>query len=251
MDTTKVCPVCDDTGWKTIGEGRDRRVTRCDCRRQQRNQKLLAEARIPKRYEHCELSNFVADNPLLARAKAAAGEFVDVYPVESKGLLLIGPIGVGKTHLAVAIIRELVTTKGIQCLFCDYRDLLKQIQGSYASHSDRTELQLLQPLLSAEVLVLDELGALTPTELVRETVTRIINARYNDARTTIVTTNFADAPPAKSPIEASTDHGRAVQANREETLGDRVGERVRSRLHEMCMTVPMNGHDYRSKKTKS
>src|SRR5512135_664718 len=122
MDTTKLCPVCDDTGWKTIGEGRDRRVTRCDCRRQEHNQKLLERARIPRRYEHCELSNFELVNghaASLSEALMAAHRFVAGYPDEKAGLLIIGPIGVGKTHLSVGIVRELILAKGIPSLFYD------------------------------------------------------------------------------------------------------------------------------------
>ena len=58
-----VCPLCEGTGWKAVSIGSDRRVTRCDCRLQARTQTLLAAARIPKRYEHCELSNFEFDGP--------------------------------------------------------------------------------------------------------------------------------------------------------------------------------------------
>ncbi len=98
----------------------------------------------------------------------------------------------GKTHLGVGIIKELVLSKGIACLFYDYRDLLKQIQNSYNSSVQATELEVLRPVFETEVLVLDELGAVKPTEWVWDTVSLILNTRYNDKRTTIITTNFAD-----------------------------------------------------------
>jgi DNA replication protein DnaC len=250
MDTTKLCPVCDDTGWKTIGQGRDRRVTRCDCRRQELNHKLLQQARIPRRYEHCELSNFEIMNghsqPSLSSALIAAQRFVAEYPVEKAGLLVIGPIGVGKTHLAVGIIRELILGKGIPSLFYDYRELLKEIQNSYNASVAVTEMQVLRPIFETEVLVLDELGAVKPTEWVWDTVSHILNTRYNDERTTIITTNFKDLPPSKGDSD-DAERSRAFRATREETLGDRVGERMRSRLHEMCKVVKMEGEDFRTK----
>ena len=130
---SKVCPICDDTGWKSVGSGPERRVTRCECRLQARGERLLQQARIPKRYEHCELSNFDFEGPHrgLAQARMAACRFVEEYPLENTGLLLIGPIGVGKTHLAVGVIKELIVQKGVPCLFYDYRELLKEIQNSY------------------------------------------------------------------------------------------------------------------------
>ena len=153
-------------------------------------------ARIPKRYEHCELSNFEFDGPhrILAAPRMAACKFVEEYPLDSTGLLLIGSIGVGKTHLAVGIIKELVVSKGIPCLFYDYRELLKQIQNSYNDSVKATELDVLRPVFETEVLVLDELGAVKPTEWVWDTVSLILNTRYNDNRTTIITTNFPDDP---------------------------------------------------------
>jgi DNA replication protein DnaC len=239
----EVCPLCEGTGWKAVESGPTRRVTRCDCRLQARAQSLLASARIPKRYEHCELSNFEFDGPhrALAPARMAACKFVEEYPVETTGLLLIGSIGVGKTHLAVGIIRELIVSKGISCLFYDYRELLKQIQNSYNDSVKATELEVLRPVFETEVLVLDELGAVKPTEWAWDTVSLILNTRYNDNRTTIITTNFDDKPAAAAVISAPRG------ATREETLGDRIGERMRSRLHEMCRIIRLEGEDFRQK----
>ncbi len=140
----EVCPFCEGTGWKSVANGSDRRVTRCDCRVQARSEALLKAARIPKRYEHCELSNFDYEGPhqALFPARMAACKFVEEYPVDNTGLLLIGTIGVGKTHLAVGIIKELILSKGIGCLFYDYRELLKEIQNSYNESVKATELDV-------------------------------------------------------------------------------------------------------------
>jgi len=245
MGTVSVCPQCDDTGWKRVGEGPGARVVRCDCRQRGRSERLLEQARIPRRYHHCELANFDFDGERrsLASARLAACRFVEEYPLDDhQGLLLVGPIGVGKTHLAVGILKELILQKGVPCLFYDYRELLKEIQNSYNPTVATTEMQVLRPVFETEVLVLDELGAIKPTEWVWDTVSHILNTRYNDQRTTIITTNYKDLPAAGVEPEGS----RAFRANREESLGDRIGERMRSRLHEMCKTVDVQGSDFRT-----
>src|SRR5882724_1975931 len=240
-----VCPLCEGTGWKSVSIGSERRVTRCDCRRQARTQTLLAAARIPKRYEHCELSNFEFDGPRqqLFPARMAACKFAEEYPMEGTGLLLVGNIGVGKTHLAVGIIKELILRKGIPCLFYDYRELLKQIQNSYNDSVKTTELDVLRPVFDTDVLALDELGAVKPTEWAWDTVSLVLNTRYNHNRTTIITTNFEDQAAAG----ASSTLSAVRAAAREETLGDRIGERMRSRLHEMCRIIKLDGLDFRQK----
>src|SRR6185312_12574590 len=242
----EVCPVCGGSGWKSSSA--DRRVVRCKCRLKSRAESLLAAARIPKRYEHCELSNFEFEGPHrnLAPARLAACKFVEDYPLDTTGLLLIGSIGVGKTHLAVGIIRELILAKGIPCLFYDYRELLKEIQNSYNDSVKVTELDVLRPVFEAEVLVLDELGAVKPTDWVWDTVSLILNTRYNDKRTTIITTNYQDAPERERRGNfRATDREAAAYAATQETLGDRIGERMRSRLHEMCRIIKMEGADFR------
>jgi DNA replication protein DnaC len=178
----------------------------------------------------------------------AACKFVEDYPMESTGLLLIGDIGVGKTHLAVGIIKELILSKGIACLFYDYRELLKQIQNSYNDSVKATELDVLRPVFETEVLVLDELGAVKPTEWVWDTVSLILNTRYNSKRTTIITTNFPNLGERERHRNANSRSPEAAKYSAErETLGDRIGERMRSRLHEMCRIVEMEGADFRQR----
>jgi DNA replication protein DnaC len=246
-----VCPLCEGTGWKTLparpGAPRDRRVTRCDCQLQARTGALLAAARIPKRYEHCELASYTADfpgaHPSLAFAHLSASRFAQEYdPRDGMGLLIIGKIGTGKTHLAVGITKDLVN-RGVPCLFYDYRELLKEIQNSYNATVQTTELDVLRPVFETDVLILDELGAVKPTEWVWDTVSLILNTRYNNNRTTIITTNFEDQAAAGT--SGSISPARA--ATRAETLGDRIGERMRSRLHEMCRVIKMDGEDFRQK----
>jgi DNA replication protein DnaC len=242
-----VCALCGGTGWKAIVSGADRRVARCDCRLRDRAQSLLAAARIPRRYEHCELSSFTTDFPgahqSLGLAHLAASRFAQDYdPQEGTGLLLIGTIGTGKTHLAVGILKELILTRGLPCLFYDYRELLKEIQNSYNTSVQTTELEVLRPIFDTDVLVLDELGAVKPSEWVWDTVSLILNTRYNNNRTTIITTNFDDKPAG-----AANGLSAARAASRDETLGDRIGERMRSRLHEMCRILRLDGPDFRQK----
>ena len=233
------CLLCGDTGWKSVQVGTDKRVTRCECASSSRTQYLIEKAHFPPRYKDCGLANYETEGAQrgVAAAKIAAEQFVVNYPLDKTGLLLIGPSGAGKTHLAAAILKQLIITKGIACLFCDYRELLKEIQNSYNPSVQVTELDLLRPVFQAEVLVLDDLGAVKPTEWVWDMVSVILNTRYNENLTTIITSNFMDGPAA------GVSGPRA--AAREETLGDRIGERMRSRLFEMCRVVNVNAPDYR------
>ena len=185
-----------------------------------------------------------------ASAKIAALRFVEQYPIDKTGLLLFGGVGRGKTHLAVGIIKELIARKGIGCLFCGYGELLKQIQNSYNPSVEVTELEVLRPVFEAEVLVLDDLGSTQTTGWVWDTVSMILNTRYNENRTTIITTNFPDGPPGgrRGDLDSRSPEA-AKQANSERTLGDQITERMRSRLHEMCriINISVDVPDYRRK----
>jgi DNA replication protein DnaC len=246
------CPLCEGTGWKRVEvPGKASRVAPCDCRNEVRIGRLLKSARIPARYEHCTLADFETSfsgaHRALAAARLAAGRFVEEYPIERTGLLLIGPIGTGKTHLAVGIIQELIRQKGVPCRFCDYRELLKEIQNSYNASVQTTELEILRPIFDVEVLVLDELGAVKPSEWVWDTVSHILNSRYNEKKTTIITSNYPDLPPGDGQAYRGSASEAARNAIRGETLGDRITERMRSRLHEMCRLIQLDGADFRQR----
>jgi DNA replication protein DnaC len=241
VNETERCPECADTGWNNVTVGNDRRVTRCDCFLQAQTIQLLRSSCIPTRYAKCDFSNYKVDTSnTLTAAKMTVEKWVAQYPLDRTGLLLIGPSGVGKTHLSVAALRQLIG-KGVRCLFCDYRELLKQIQNSYNPSVQATELEVLSPIFEAEVVLLDDIGAVKPSEWVWDTVSLILNARYNRKQTTIITSNFLDGPARKATVSS------AHAAGTDDTLGDRVGERMRSRLFEMCKLIQVDGRDYRQK----
>lgn len=220
-----ICTICHGSGMEIV-PGRGARI--CTCRRQNAHTSQLEKVRLPRRYAGCHFNSYKPQNPSQDRAFRFASKLTMEYPAVDQGLLLMGTVGVGKTHLAVSILKGL-TERGFNCLFYEFGTLLKEILDSYNSNTKSSELTVLNPVFTADVLVLDELGASKPTDWVRDTMYHIINTRYNDSKLTIFTTNHPDAR----------------QNEKEETLEDRIGVRLRSRLFEMCRTVEINGADYR------
>jgi DNA replication protein DnaC len=250
----ELCPICEGAGLRVVERPGGVRVAEpCVCRVERRTARMIEQARIPRRYQNCTLDEFdifPGSDTSLTTALITARNFVKAYPLETdgKGLLLVGDLGVGKTHLAVGILQSLILDRGARGLFYDYRDLLKEIQNSYG-RNDLSERQILAPVFDAEVLVLDELGAAKPTDWVWDTVQHILNTRYNDRRTTIITTNYSnDRETAPDKFEGlPRDKRDAARAMQTSTLGDRITDRMQSRLQEMCVLVEMHGIDFRQK----
>lgn len=282
------CPLCGGTGWKTVERGASpsprtaeeknargfpekpregAQATKgvwavpCDCTGKDRAARAMGRARIPTRYEHCDFDNFDTKlydsengpeypkwNRSLEQAKLVTEAFARDYPASAgTGVMLMGPCGAGKTHLAVAALRQIVS-RGHSGLFYDYRELLKEIQGSYNPESQTSELGVLEPVLTADVLLLDDLGASKPSPWAMETVGHILNSRYNERRITLLTTNYLDSAgpaPDSGPRRTQLPSGQAVSPAREDSLTDRLGMRIRSRLYEMCRTVELFAPDYR------
>lgn len=250
--TTKLCSQCEGTGWKPVEADGVRRMVRCECQEVEHMWQLLARARIPKRYEECAFENFDVrkdrvtgrSNPSLAAAKVYAERFVQEYPTDF-GLLFVGPTGVGKTHLAVAILRELTIRKNVECLFYDFRDLLKEIQDSYNPVSQSSEWKILQPVMDVEVLLLDELSGANPSDWVKETLSHLINSRYNQKKVTLITTTlpFGDGREGKGSREVRAPSGETVPSV-DRSLAQ-LGVTLRSRLYEMCKLVEITSDDFR------
>jgi DNA replication protein DnaC len=223
----------------------------CACRRPAAGpageEAFLAACRIPPRYEDCRLSGFDPISPSHASALEKALKYSRGYPFlghdEGLGLLITGNTGVGKTHLAVAVLRELVTQKGARGQFWDFHELMRAIKSSYDPETKTTELQVLSPVMETDILLLDDLGAWRITDWMNDTLFQILNSRYLAKRPTLITTNFQD--------KSVEDVKRADPMERREFFVDRIGQRLRSRLVEMCLIVQIDGKDFREMRQES
>jgi DNA replication protein DnaC len=225
------CSKCDDTGWQPIEQDGVRRVVRCDCWRQDLTARRLAEAGIPPRYKKCTLDNFRIDTDSHSEAVRKCRAFIDGFPVVDRGLLFMGIPGAGKTHLAAAVLKDVIEKTATVGLFVDTRDLLRTIRNTYNPVVKATEFDVINPVMSAQLLVIDDLGAEKISEWVDETMTLIVNTRYNNRLPTIVTTNYLDRPVDEKSLA--------------DVLIERVGARIHSRLHEMCDFIVLQVLDYR------
>ncbi len=234
------CPICGGTKFeiRRRGDGTTSAVP-CACSFSGRGERLLRSANIPRRYDHCSLDSFEIHDPSHEAALRIAREWVERWPDRIEhGILFLGEPGTGKTHLAVGIIRELARGKNARVLFCEQRELLKEIQSTFDGGAARSETEILESVFDAEILVLDDLGAGRTTPWARDVMHDLISHRYNEKLPLIMTSNRPTG-------QEGEEHPEERAAAEGLTLLDRLGAPIMSRLYEMCLVVPVLGKDFR------
>jgi len=241
------CPECEGRGHVYIEDETGISSMRaCVCAELVHRLKKIDEAGIPGKFANTKLETYHPIHDSQKFALRQAQDFVKEFGASQQGLLFMGRPGLGKTHLAVAVIKMLILDKKADCKFVDFFQLLSDIRYGYSQ--DLSEQAIINPYVAAPILLIDELAKGRNTEWELTMLDQIISSRYNAAdKITLFTTNYPDQPPNSKKDgknEMHKEYGRgAVVA--EETLQEKVGERIYSRLVEMCRFVKLEGIDYR------
>lgn len=184
-------------------------------------QELRESSNLGARFLNRTFGNFeVKRDPLAFNACKSYADRETLFDDKRNGMMILGGIGSGKTHLAAAIANAMID-RGIPALFGTYSDHLESIRGEYDHTGERKYLSMMK---SAPILVLDDIGKEKRTEWTQQVLFDVINARYEHLLPTILTTNF-DV----------------------DGLANYVGGAIWSRLYEMCSAVETQGSDFRRK----
>lgn len=207
---------------------------------------ILNHAQIPTRYGTAKLdnfSNFTGNGRDILHSIALWLREFD--PKAPQGLLLGGPVGIGKTYLLAAIAKNFAA-RGLTVKFVDFFQLLNEIKGAYAD--SRSDANILKPLIDIDILFIDELGKGRSNDWEMSIIDQIIMGRYNQNKVVVASTNYGLKPDKQIPMhqkDLSNESFGNFSLDRFESLEKRIGERIYSRLVETSALMELTGQDFR------
>jgi DNA replication protein DnaC len=251
------CKMCDGSGYvlgkqeetfsKKVGAKSYEVVGPCICRLLEQRVATYSQARIPAAHAAATLKNYVPPSEPAEKARLACEQFARTYKRGSRahGFVLQGPVGAGKTHLMAATLSHLIMEVGVRAEYVEISHLFANIRRGFQEGKSGGEI--IRPLSEVEVLAIDELGKGRGSPFELETLDELISRRYNGGRTTLFATNYVLNPPDRSRAEYKETADLVKQGKESHQLYDRVGDRIYSRLCEMCdfLKLPMNTPDHR------
>jgi DNA replication protein DnaC len=239
------CRACNNTRYTFSTDAQGNEIARmCHCELRRVRVRWYNEAGIPAKFAEARLKDAVQDRhnkEAILAFQAMAKEYRHGY----QGILLMGQPGSGKTYLMCAFLHELILNRGVPAQFRDFFHLLADLRSGYSQ--DRPESELIGPLVDVEVLAIDELGKGRNTPWEQNILDVIISHRYNNKKTTLFTSNYTESRASTLAERLrSKDNPTGDPEEVRDTLRERVGPRIHSRLREMCHFVPLGGEDRRA-----